>query len=71
MKAQTERLLAHLRIAPITPLEALKYLGSLRCGARIHDLRQQGHKIRTERVAVSNSRGEIKYVARYHLEKEA
>lgn len=34
----------------ITPLEALQRFGTLRLGARIYDLRREGHKIATDRV---------------------
>lgn len=71
MNSQNARILAHLRIAPITPLEALKYAGCLRLGARIWDLRDAGHQIDTEIVQVWNSRGERKRVAKYRLRKEA
>ena len=72
MKAsQNARILAHMKVAPITPMEALKYAGCLRLGARIYDLRDAGHDIRTEMVTVQNSRGERKRVARYRLIREA
>ena len=72
MKAsQNARILAHMKVAPITPLEALKYAGCLRLGARIYNLRDAGHDIRTEMVTVQNSRGERKRVARYRLIREA
>ena len=70
MKSQCDRILAHLRIATITPLEALKYAGCLRLGARIYDLRDAGHRIDTEMVTVTNNRGERKRVARYKLIRE-
>ena len=70
MKSQTERILGHLRIAPITPLEALKYAGCWNLAARIFDLREYGHRIDTEMVSVQNSRGEVKRVARYRLRRE-
>ena len=72
MKAsQNARILAHMKVAPITQLDALKYAGCLRLGARIYDLRDAGHDIRTEMVTVQNSRGERKRVARYRLIREA
>ena len=71
MKAsQNARILAHMKVAPITSLEALKYAGCLRLGARIFELRDAGHDIVTEIVEVWNSRGERKRVARYKLVKE-
>ena len=46
MLAQNKRILAHLKSGkPITPLEALKRYGSLRLGARIWDLKRDGHNI--------------------------
>ena len=71
MKSQNARILAHMKVAPITPLEALKYAGCLRLGARIYNLRDAGHDISTEMVTVQNSRGERKRVARYRLIREA
>ena len=71
MKSQNARILAHMKIAPITQLDALKYAGCLRLGARIYNLRDAGHDIRTEMVAVQNSMGERKRVARYRLIREA
>ena len=70
MNSQNARILSHLRIKSITPLEALKYAGTLRLSARIYELRDAGHDIRTEMVTVQNSRGERKRVARYKLVKE-
>jgi hypothetical protein len=70
MNSQNLRILEHLRIRTITPLEALKYAGCWRLGARIYDLRQEGHRIDTEIVHVWNRRGERKRVARYRLVKE-
>ena len=65
-QTQNKRLLSLLRVRKskgVTPLEALDEIGSLRLGARIFELRRQGHDIVTERVPISNRR----YVARYVL----
>ncbi|AQH05700.1 hypothetical protein A9R05_42540 (plasmid) [Burkholderia sp. KK1] len=63
-----ERLLTHLeRTGPITPMEAWSELGIYRLGARIFDLKAQGHEIVREIVAVSNRYGEECRVARYRL----
>jgi len=44
---QREQILAHLRQhGEITPLEALQQYGCYRLGARIYDLRQEGHDIK-------------------------
>ncbi len=51
MTNQTQRILTHLqRIGPITPLEALQNYGCFRLGARIWDLKQAGHNIRTNTI---------------------
>ena len=64
MKSQTAAILDHLLTGrSLTPLEALELCGSLRCGGRILELRQQGHDIRTEMIPV----GKGKRVARYSM----
>lgn len=50
----------------ITPIEALERFGSLRLGARIFDLRREGHVIEMKLV----TRGD-KHFARYRLTKRA
>lgn len=47
----------------ITPIEALALCGCFRLSARIYDLREIGHKIKTEMVEINGKR-----VARYYLE---
>jgi hypothetical protein len=50
MTTQNERLLALLRrygSRGVTPLDALYEVGSFRLGARVFDLRKQGHDIET------------------------
>lgn len=51
----------------ITPLEALDRYGCFRLGARIYDLKKQGHDINKEMVEV----GEGKRVAQYALVRSA
>lgn len=66
---QAQRLLALLRErgpAGITPLEALDLIGTLRLGARVFDLKEDGHDIRTEIVATPSG----KHVARYTLHEQ-
>ena len=64
--AQTEQILEHmLKGLAITPLEALKFYGSLRLGARIYDLRSRGIHIKTE-----NTRSNGKRFARYWMEPD-
>jgi hypothetical protein len=71
VKSQNERILAHLRIAPINQLQALKYAGCMRLGARIWDLREAGHRIDDRMKKVTNRRGEICHVKEYWLLPEA
>lgn len=68
MSTHAEKILAHMQINPITPLEALRYMGCMRLGARIYDLRRMGYHIKSEIIEVFNQRGEKKRVARYSLE---
>ena len=59
----TKRILQHLRRGrSITPLQALREFGCFRLGARIWDLRQDGHRI--ERDWEENGR---KRWAKYRL----
>ena len=49
--AQTDAILRHLRNhGSITPIEALNLYGSFRLAARVGELRQDGHEIRTVMV---------------------
>ncbi len=62
--SQTKQVLWHLRkLGAITPLDALKKYGCFRLGARIYDLKQDGHRIDKEMVEVGNG----KRVASYTL----
>ena len=63
---QTDQVLAHLRTAPITPLQALREYGIMRLGARIYDLRRQG--IAINRRMVANGK---KHYAEYRLARSA
>lgn len=49
--SQKEMILEYLQLGnPITPLEALRHFGCFRLGARIADIKKDGHVIRTEMV---------------------
>lgn len=61
---QTEAILAHLKEAPITPLEALDKYRCFRLAGRINDLRKLGHPIQTDMISVNG-----KVYARYSLPK--
>jgi hypothetical protein len=62
---QTRRILSLLRERRdgVTPLDALNVVGSFRLAARIKELRDAGHDIRTEIETTDNG----KRVARYIL----
>lgn len=48
---QTDQILSALKAGRhITPLDALREFSCFRLGARIHELKQAGHKIHTARV---------------------
>ena len=71
---QTDKqtVLAHLRyVGPITPLVALENYGILRLGARVWDLRHDGHEIKTERVTGTDRYGNPMRYARYTLTETA
>ena len=55
----------------ITPMEALRDLGIYRLGARVHELRQDGHRIETELLTVVGRDGERSHPARYHYKGAA
>ncbi|MEI4262818.1 helix-turn-helix domain-containing protein [Roseovarius sp. D0-M9] len=65
---QTQRILAHLKAGKsIDPMEALREFGCFRLGARIYYLKQDGHRIESERVPTDSG----KLVAQYRLIKQA
>lgn len=65
---QVDRILRHLRdYGSITPVDALREYGCMRLGARIYDLKRQGHDIRTERETALNRYGERTSFARYRM----
>lgn len=66
-KAQNERLLAALREKPMTALEIWQQLGIARASARVFDLRDAGHDIRSEEIKVRNRSGDVCRVALYSL----
>lgn len=68
-KAQKDMILEWLeRNGTITPMEVLNYIGCYRLGARIWDLRRDGHNIVTERCIVPTKHGGRALVAVYRLE---
>lgn len=67
---QNERVLDYLKThTSITPIEAWSQLGVYRLGARVYDLRKDGHDISSGLTEVKNRFGESCRVAEYRLEK--
>lgn len=64
--SQTAWILAQLKQGPLTPLEALSGCGCFRLAARIAELREAGHQIKTENRKLPNG----KVIAAYHLEEK-
>ena len=64
---QNEKLLKALRAGPLTGLQILDKLGIARAAARVHELRQAGHDIRSTPLEVTNRDGETCRVALYSL----
>ncbi len=62
---QTQWILEQLKRGPLTPMDALNGCGCFRLGARIHELRQAGHNIKTENRHLPNG----KVIAAYHLKE--
>lgn len=67
---QADMILMYMRdVGSITPLDALREFGCMRLGARIYDLKRQGHAIRTEKECAKNRYGKSVRYARYSMEK--
>ena len=65
---QKERILDYLeRGHTLTRLNSWKRLGILECPARICELKQDGHDIKTERLTVTNKYGEKVSIAKWRL----
>jgi hypothetical protein len=66
-RPQKDLILEHLeKFGSITPLEAQRLYGCMRLGARIWDLKHDGHKIVKEIVEVTTRSGKA-HVAKYRL----
>ena len=67
---QKDRVLRHLRdYGTITSLEALSDYGIMRLGARIFELKDDGHEIRTIFIGGKNRYGEPTHYAKYVLNR--
>lgn len=64
---QAQKILEHMKIAPITCLQAINYLGCTRLSGRIFELREAGYKIDDRMKKVRNRRGEAVWVKEYRL----
>ena len=55
--SQTKKILAYMQAGNrITPIDALNLFGSFRLGARIADLRADGHEIKSEFVKTATGK---------------
>ncbi|MGB1216150.1 MAG: helix-turn-helix domain-containing protein [Pikeienuella sp.] len=64
---QKNMVLAHLKSGKrINPIQALKLFRSFRLGARIYDLKQEGHNIERQMIEVETRDGTAR-VAEYRL----
>lgn len=67
---QCERVLRYMRdFGSINPVQAMHDLGVMRLGARIFDLKRDGHKIGRRMVAAKNRYNEAVSYAEYRLEE--
>lgn len=65
---QKQRILEYLQDGrTLTRLNSWKELGILECPARICELKQEGHNIKTERLTVTNRYGEKVSIAKWRL----
>lgn len=65
---QNEMVLSRLRRGSLTQLQAYEELGITRLGARVYDLRMQGHEITAKTVTRTNRHGQACRVAEYAME---
>ena len=65
IRTQESKIIDYLATGrPLTPLSALRRFGCFRLGARIYDLREQGHNITAKRVKCGQA-----VVAEYRLQR--
>ncbi len=70
--SQADRVLSYLeRGKSITTLDAFKELGITRLGARIFELRQQGHPVQSNRLTVTNRFGEDCSISEYYIGEQS
>ena len=67
--SQKERILKYLQSGkPLTSMQAINWWGVTRIGARVWELRDEGHNITTTMKAVKTRDGKKTMVASYQLE---
>ena len=67
--SQRQRILSYLEQGnSLTRLNSWEQLGIIEAPARISELRAAGHKIKTEKVAVTNRYGEKVQVAKWTID---
>jgi len=65
---QKQKILAYMRTyGAITPVDAMREFSCMRLGARIAELKADGHNIRTEMVGSRNRFGDRVHYASYSL----
>ena len=70
LESQEAQILHYLRSGrPLTQLDAVKRFGCLRLGARIYDLRREGHAIKTTMSRVSKNKKVAVYTYENHARK--
>lgn len=72
IQSQSAQILAFLREGnALTPLEALNRFGCFRLGARIWDLKKEGHDIHTDFVEVGGGKRVASYRLNPHESRES
>ena len=56
-RSQSDRIIDHLATGrPLNPLQALRKFGTFRLGARVYELRNEGHNIKARMVERNGKR---------------
>ena len=66
-KTQCQQVLDWLKREPITAMQALAHLSCFRLAARVHELKDSGHKINKRMVEVYDRHGAVRYIAQYWM----
>ena len=68
--SQKDKVLRHLKeVGPITPLEAFNDYAIMRLTSRICELKDEGHKIKSELISSKNRFGEKASFSKYTLDE--